>query len=74
MTPGRHAVAKDFDELFLDFMERRGVQVWPNRNSKGTAIVSWTASCANPFIQTTKQNLKAAIVKLMFKLEELKLK
>lgn len=64
-------IHKAYDTLLLDVIEERGIQLWPNRNSKGTAIVSWTVSSSKPWVQTTKQSLKAALVKHLFKLHEL---
>jgi len=59
-------VAKDFDTLFLDYVEEHKIQLWPNKDG------TWTVQHTKPFIQVTRSSLKAAMVKLFITLEEVK--
>jgi hypothetical protein len=70
-------VAHDFNGLYLDFIEERGLQLWPEWNipvrGKQT-IKCWTIQCRKPFIQVSHENLKGAITKIAFRLGDLRFK
>lgn len=62
-------VAKDFDDLFVNFIEEHKMQLWYDKYQ-----ASWTLQCPKPFTQVTRDNLKAAVVHMAFKLGDLRFK
>lgn len=70
-------VAHDFNGLYLDFIEEKGLQIWPEYNPPvhgQRTIKCWTVQCIKPFKQVSHENLKGAITKMAFKLGDLRFK
>lgn len=76
-------VRKLFDDLFIDFIEERGIQLWPEwkRTKQGFGTVvevgdpeKWTVSSSKPFKQVTRPSLKAALTALAMELGDVRFK
>jgi len=50
-------------ELF-DFVELRGIQIWPQRKSKHGPIMCWWVQNPSPFFQTSSPSLRVALQNL----------
>jgi hypothetical protein len=57
-------VSKQDDESLLDFIERRGIQIWPMRKSKHGPVLHWWVQNVSPFVQTYDTTLRGALRKL----------
>jgi hypothetical protein len=51
-------------EEFEEFIERNGVQLWPQRKAKHGPIMQWWAQVSFPFEQTYGATPKEAVEKL----------
>lgn len=52
------------DKDWMNFIESRGVHVYPQRRSKHGPIMHWFTATPTPFIQTSGNTLKEALVRL----------
>jgi hypothetical protein len=52
------------DSDWMKFIEERGVHIYPQRRSKHGPIMHWFTATPTPFIQTSGNTLKEALVRL----------
>jgi hypothetical protein len=67
---GAWLVSKQDDESLLDFIERRGIQIWSIRKSKHGPVTHFWVQNPSPFVQTYDVTVRGALRKLKNALEK----
>jgi len=52
------------DFQLLNFVEERGIQIWPTRKVKHGPVINWYVQNVCPFVQTYAPTLREALTKL----------
>jgi hypothetical protein len=52
------------DTELLDWVERDGIQIWPQRKSKHGPVMQWWVQNVLPWVQTYDKTLRGALHKL----------
>lgn len=52
------------DSELMDFVQQRGIQIWPVRKSKHGPVMNWYAQNVFPFIQSYGGTVREALTKL----------
>lgn len=52
------------DTELLDMVQKRGIQIWPQRKTAHGPVINWYAQNVSPFIQTYGSTVREALLKL----------
>lgn len=53
------------DTDILDFVEKHGIQIWPQRKSRTGPVLNWYAQYPFPFVQVARASCRAALADLI---------
>jgi hypothetical protein len=59
-----------FGDDLIDFIEKRGIQIWPTRQSKHGPVINWWVQNVSPWVQTSDTTLRGALAKLQKALQQ----
>jgi hypothetical protein len=53
-----------FGDDLIEFIEQRGLQIWPVRKTRYGPVLFWYVQNVSPFLQVSDASLKGALQKL----------